>query len=72
MPEIMNINEVRDGEMVHWVRGLAAKPEDLSLLSGTYIVQERTNFPKLFSDLYRHTMAYTPFPNKISKLKAVI
>lgn len=29
---------VRVGEMVHWVKDFAAKPEDLSLIPGTYKV----------------------------------
>ena len=38
-------------EGAQWIKVLAASPHDLSLISGTHIVEKRTDSPKLSSDL---------------------
>jgi hypothetical protein len=40
--------------MPQWVRALAERPDDLSPIPGTYIIEKRTNSSKLPSG-YRHT-----------------
>lgn len=48
------IQELSAGEMALWVRGLAAKLEDLRLAPRSH-VEEEENSPKLSSDLHIHT-----------------
>jgi hypothetical protein len=36
------------GNMAQWVEVLATKPNDLSLLSGTHLVEEENRFLKFF------------------------
>lgn len=44
--------------MAQWVKELATKARDLSLLLGLYMIGE-TDFCKLSCDLHMHAMTYT-------------
>lgn len=53
--------------MAHLVKVIAAKPEDLSSVSKTHMVEEQNRLPNLFSDLHTYTMEHmSPHIHKIN------
>lgn len=46
-------------EMAPWIKALATKPDNSSLIPGTHKVEERTDFYKLSSDLHMYIMLHT-------------
>lgn len=53
---IMSDNVTGASEVAQWVKVIAAKPGDLSLVRRTHMMEEN-QFP--FSDLHMHTHAHT-------------
>lgn len=45
----------RTGKVAQWVKALAAKPDNLSSIPGTLMVEGKTQLLKVFSDLQTHT-----------------
>jgi hypothetical protein len=40
--------EYKAGKMAQWVNLLHAKPDDLNLIPGTYMVEGKNRLPKIF------------------------
>lgn len=54
---VLKIKTVRGDEITQWVKALAAKPDDLSSIPGTHLM-EAENLCKLVSDLQTHAVPH--------------